>query len=218
MKFGRRSRRRDDRAEQPRSESQPPERVTDSWTVPGRVPAPGGFPASEAHAPPGAAGGRLPPEAPAPGEASGSGAAAGGGREPDAPAPGYDAGADAPPPAPSEEPIVDADAVELPLEEEAPPFERPVPAAAPDAAPAAAAVGEPVAVVSGEPEAPARAAAVTPLAEAASDATGHGAGALAASDWREPLERLADERPEAVVGAAFAGGLLAAMILRRLGN
>ena len=29
---------------------------------------------------------------------------------------------------------------------------------------------------------------------------------------------LAGERPELVVGAAFAGGLLAAMILRRLGN
>ena len=29
---------------------------------------------------------------------------------------------------------------------------------------------------------------------------------------------LANERPELVVGAAFAGGLLAAMILRRLGN
>ena len=29
---------------------------------------------------------------------------------------------------------------------------------------------------------------------------------------------LADERPELVVAAAFAGGLLAAMILRRLGR
>ncbi len=32
------------------------------------------------------------------------------------------------------------------------------------------------------------------------------------------IEALVDERPEVAVGAAFAGGLLAAMILKRLGR
>jgi len=32
------------------------------------------------------------------------------------------------------------------------------------------------------------------------------------------VKALAAERPELAVGAAFAGGILAAMILRRLGN
>jgi hypothetical protein len=47
-------------------------------------------------------------------------------------------------------------------------------------------------------------------------ASGH-AGAPPPS-WQEPMQELAAERPELVVAAAFAGGLLAAMILRRLGN
>jgi hypothetical protein len=38
------------------------------------------------------------------------------------------------------------------------------------------------------------------------------------ADPLEPIRALADARPELVVGAAFAGGILAAMILRRLGN
>jgi hypothetical protein len=38
------------------------------------------------------------------------------------------------------------------------------------------------------------------------------------ADPLEPVKVLAAERPELVVGAAFAGGILAAMILRRLGN
>jgi hypothetical protein len=33
-----------------------------------------------------------------------------------------------------------------------------------------------------------------------------------------PIGELAGERPELIVGAAFAGGILAAMILRRLGS
>jgi hypothetical protein len=52
-------------------------------------------------------------------------------------------------------------------------------------------------------------------------ASGHAAGPHAAGlapSWQEPMRELADERPELVVAAAFAGGLLAAMILRRLGN
>jgi hypothetical protein len=38
------------------------------------------------------------------------------------------------------------------------------------------------------------------------------------SDPLQPVRVLAAERPELVVGAAFAGGIVAAMILRRLGN
>lgn len=34
----------------------------------------------------------------------------------------------------------------------------------------------------------------------------------------DPLAALAAERPEVLVGAAFAGGVLAALILRRLGR
>jgi hypothetical protein len=34
----------------------------------------------------------------------------------------------------------------------------------------------------------------------------------------DEIKVLSGERPEIVVGAAFAGGVLAAMILRRLGN
>ncbi len=34
----------------------------------------------------------------------------------------------------------------------------------------------------------------------------------------QPVVQLADQRPEAVVGAAFVGGLLLAAILRRLGR
>ena len=35
---------------------------------------------------------------------------------------------------------------------------------------------------------------------------------------QERVAALADERPEVAAGAAFAGGLLAAMILKRLGR
>ena len=59
--------------------------------------------------------------------------------------------------------------------------------------------------------------APTPLSSAAAAgapvADGHGPDPL-----MDPLKELAAERPEVVVGAAFAGGILAAMILRRLGN
>lgn len=46
-------------------------------------------------------------------------------------------------------------------------------------------------------------------------ASGHAAGP--GPSWQEPMMELANERPELVVAAAFVGGLLAAMILRRLG-
>ena len=49
-----------------------------------------------------------------------------------------------------------------------------------------------------------------------------GAAAVYASgtapSWPEPVAQIAAERPEVVVGAAFAGGLLFALILRRLGR
>ncbi len=47
-------------------------------------------------------------------------------------------------------------------------------------------------------------------------ASGHAPGT--SPSWPEPVMQLANERPEAVVGAAFVGGLLFAAILRRLGN
>jgi hypothetical protein len=95
----------------------------------------------------------------------------------------------------ADEIVVEGDAVELP------------------AAPPVALADEPVAVVSSGPET----RGVTPLAEAAPlYATGHAHGT--ALSWPEPVVQLASERPEIVVGAAFAGGLLFALILRRLGN
>lgn len=42
------------------------------------------------------------------------------------------------------------------------------------------------------------------------------AGASAPDD--DPLAALAAERPEVLVGAAFAGGVLAALILKRFGR
>jgi hypothetical protein len=101
--------------------------------------------------------------------------------------------------APVPDPVVEGEAVELP----------PVPAAVPPLP-----VGdEPVAVVTSGPE-PGRTA---PLADAAPFyASGHAHGT--APSWPEPVMALAAERPEVVVGAAFAGGILLAAILRRLGS
>jgi hypothetical protein len=45
-----------------------------------------------------------------------------------------------------------------------------------------------------------------------------GHAAEPSADPLEPVRALVAERPEVAVGAAFAGGILAAMILRRLGN
>jgi hypothetical protein len=113
---------------------------------------------------------------------------------------------------PSEpEPVVDGEAVELPPESSPPqpPFARPVPVSMP----------EPVAPIAA---APAPAAAATPVASsvdgAAPAATAHAFDGHAPDPPVHPIEVLAAERPELVVGAAFAGGILAAMILRRLGN
>jgi hypothetical protein len=76
-----------------------------------------------------------------------------------------------------------------------------------------------------EPVAPSAAPAAAAAAPAASSVGGAAPGAgspafdgHAPDPLPHPIEVLAAERPELVVGAAFAGGILAAMILRRLGN
>jgi hypothetical protein len=72
---------------------------------------------------------------------------------------------------------------------------------------------EPVLVYNSGPDSP----AVTPLAEAGeAHASGHAVGT--SPSWPEPVLQIVGERPEVLVGAAFAGGLLFAMILRRLGH
>ncbi|MDQ3722603.1 MAG: hypothetical protein M3376_05940 [Actinomycetota bacterium] len=60
-------------------------------------------------------------------------------------------------------------------------------------------------------------APVTTLGESG-EAFASGHAAVSGPSWQEPVMELANERPELVVAAAFVGGLLAAMILRRLGN
>ena len=114
------------------------------------------------------------------------------------------------------EPAVEGEAVELP--DDAPDagvFEPPVPLTirqhAPQAMPFPVAEETIAVATAGEPD------ALTTLGDSSEAfATGHAASP--GPSWQEPLMELAEERPELVVGAAFAGGLLAAMILRRLGN
>jgi hypothetical protein len=75
---------------------------------------------------------------------------------------------------------------------------------------------EPVLVYS---SAGAEAPAVTPLADAGEAyASGHAHAPGTSPSWPEPVMQMAAERPEVLVGAAFAGGLLFAMIVRRLGR
>jgi hypothetical protein len=111
--------------------------------------------------------------------------------------------------------IVDAEAVELPAAEMPPAYVPPSPPPAAHVPPAAPfpVAEEPVAVVSSGPDP----GGVTPLGEAGPFyASGHAHGT--APSWPEPVLALAAERPEAVVGAAFVGGILLAAILRRLGS
>jgi len=96
---------------------------------------------------------------------------------------------------------------------------QPVPPSPPaPVAPAAAPMPFPVAeqpisvVTPGPGPAP-----VTTLGDAG-EAFASGHAAAPGPSWQEPIMKIANERPELVVAAAFAGGLLAAMILRRLGN
>lgn len=117
------------------------------------------------------------------------------------------------------EPVVEGEAVELPAAEPpAPEFHQPVPLTyrgaqpAPDPMPYPIA-DQPVGAVSSAGPA----AAVSSLGDAG-EAFASGHGAAPGPSWQEPVMQLADERPELVVAAAFAGGVLAALILRRLGS
>jgi hypothetical protein len=90
----------------------------------------------------------------------------------------------------------------------------PVAPVAPAAAPMPFPVAEqPISVVTPGPGP----APVTTLGDAG-EAFASGHAAAPGPSWQEPIMQIANERPELVVAAAFAGGLLAAMILRRLGN
>ena len=101
------------------------------------------------------------------------------------------------------EPAVDSEAVELVGDA------APAPAPGPPVPPVATSIPDP---------APPLRPPVTPRAAPAAAGPASGFAATAADPLREELRVLSTERPEIVVGAAFAGGILAAMILRRLGN
>jgi hypothetical protein len=113
------------------------------------------------------------------------------------------------------EPVVEGEAYEV-FAEEPPPDtlnvhrHEPGPAAAPMPVPVAE---QPVSVVTAGPGPP----PVSSLADAG-EAFASGHAAAPGPSWQEPIMQVANERPELVVAAAFAGGLLAAMILRRLGR
>ncbi|MEJ7825215.1 MAG: hypothetical protein WKF48_07275 [Solirubrobacteraceae bacterium] len=114
------------------------------------------------------------------------------------------------------EPAVEGVAVELP-------DEAPAPAVEPPPAPSQTPEPPPVMPVTihAPPTPPSRAPAPSsnPIVDvsAAPSSTpsydGH-----AAEPPMNPVGEIAATRPELLVGAAFAGGILAAMILRRLGN
>jgi len=123
-----------------------------------------------------------------------------------------------PEPAIHDEPVVEGEAFELFTDEPPAPPETlqvhqhapPPPPPEPMPFPVAE---QPVAVVSpGAATAP-----VTTLGDSG-EAFASGHAAAPGPSWQEPVMEIANERPELVVAAAFAGGLLAAMILRRLGN
>jgi hypothetical protein len=132
------------------------------------------------------------------------------------------------PPVPADEQVyhqglvVEGEAVELPADEptapvfeppaDAPVFEPPVPLTAQQPVPYPQAE-QPVRVVTPGPGPD----PVTTLGESG-EAFASGHAAAPGPSWQEPVMVLANERPEYVVAAAFAGGVLAAMILRRLGN
>jgi hypothetical protein len=110
-----------------------------------------------------------------------------------------------------EEPVVEGEAVELPSPEPARPIYEPAPPT-PDPMPFPVA-DEPVAVVTpGAGPAP-----VTSLGDSG-EAFASGHAAAPGSSWQQPVMELARERPELAVAAAFAGGVVAALILRRLGS
>lgn len=118
-----------------------------------------------------------------------------------------------------EEPVVEGEAIELPSVGAAEPeLHQPVPRTIRQSEPRPEPMPFPVAeqpvgvVTPGATDAP-----VTSLGESA-EAFASGHAPAPGPSWQEPVMDLAHERPELVVGAAFAGGVLAAMILRRLAN
>jgi len=131
---------------------------------------------------------------------------------------------DRPPAVVAEEPVVEGEAVELVAEPAAaaPVPEPPVPLTIrqfePASAPMPFPVGQqPVGAVESAGVVSGGGGPVTSLSDAG-DAFASGHAAAPGPSWQQPVMELANERPEVVVGAAFAGGVLAAMILRRLGG
>jgi hypothetical protein len=113
-----------------------------------------------------------------------------------------------------DEPVVEGEAVELPPVEPARPVYEPSSSAPAGTDPMPFPVaGEPVAVV-----APGAGGAQTATLGDSGEAFASGHAAAPGPSWQEPMMELANERPELVVAAAFAGGILAALILRRLGR
>jgi hypothetical protein len=136
------------------------------------------------------------------------------------------------PPVPADEQVyhqglvVEGEAVELPADEPtAPVFEPPVDTPAFDPpVPLTVQQPPPEPVPYPQAEQPVRVVTpgpgpdpVTTLGDSG-EAFASGHAAAPGPSWQEPVMVLANERPEYVVAAAFAGGVLAAMILRRLGS
>jgi hypothetical protein len=120
--------------------------------------------------------------------------------------------------------VVEGEAVELPADEPTapvfePPADRPV-----FEPPVPLTVQQPEPIPYPQAEQPVRVVTpgpgpdpVTTLGDSG-EAFASGHAAAPGPSWQEPVMVLANERPEYAVAAAFAGGILAAMILRRLGN
>jgi hypothetical protein len=112
------------------------------------------------------------------------------------------------------EPTVEGEAYEIPADEPPAPLtvhqHEPEPPSGSMSSPVAE---QPISVVTPGPGP----APVTTLGDSG-EAFASGHAAAPGPSWQEPVMELANERPELAVAAAFAGGVLAAMILRRLGS
>lgn len=71
---------------------------------------------------------------------------------------------------------------------------------------------------SAAPHPPAAAAPTSPFSSGSSGASGSSSNPVAGLLENPKVAETIEQRPEALVGAAFAGGLLFAMILKRLGR
>ena len=120
------------------------------------------------------------------------------------------------------EPAVEGEAYEIPSDEpsspsspsETPTVHQHEPAPEPPSGSMPLPVAEqPISVVTPGPGP----APVTTLGDSG-EAFASGHAAAPGPSWQEPVMELANKRPELAVAAAFAGGVLAAMILRRLGS